>query len=273
MEPLRLSNEHGEVVFYRFGAHVARYDLSNGEPVLWVSNRSRFDGEHPIRGGVPLCMPWFGPHPTDPKQPSHGYGRTAIWTLQEHAADHARLTLETEGPGLDLNTPCRFAATFRIELEASLHLELTIENQSDDSMPLTEALHSYFPVSDVRRVTVDGLEGAQYVDKVAGGERRIQADGPIRIAGQTDRVYLHTPATCAVRDPDWHRRIVIDKEGSRSTVVWNPWIDKAARMEDFGDDEWPGMICIEAANALDDGLTLAPGESHRLAIRLRREPL
>ena len=154
----------------------------------------------------------------------------------------------------------------------SLSLALTVRNPGPLPFTFEEALHSYFAVSDVRRVLLHGLEGVGFVDKTAAGARRPGEPGPIAIAAETDRVYLGADTGVTIEDPGWGRRIVVSKSGSRTTVVWNPWVAKAKAMPDFGDDEWTGMVCVETANALDDAVSLAPGESHTLTatIEVRR---
>jgi glucose-6-phosphate 1-epimerase len=149
-------------------------------------------------------------------------------------------------------------------------LGVSIEVRNPGSAPFTfeEALHTYLDLGDVRVVTVRGLGGARYLDKVDGGARKQELAADVRITGETDRVYEDHGGACAVDDPALGRRITLDKTGSRTTVLWNPWIAKAARMPDFGDDEWPGMICVETANALGDRVTLAPGAAHVMSLRL-----
>jgi glucose-6-phosphate 1-epimerase len=143
-------------------------------------------------------------------------------------------------------------------------MALEVSNQTQNQLTYEEALHTYFAVSDIRNVSVDGLEGTAYIDKTDNFSRKIQPGTPLQIAKETDQVHLNTTATCIVSDTESNRRIVIEKTGSNSTVVWNPWIAKTAGMADMGPDEWQRMICIETANAADNAITLAPGESHRL---------
>ncbi|HVW86124.1 MAG TPA: hypothetical protein VHB50_15650, partial [Bryobacteraceae bacterium] len=134
-----------------------------------------------------------------------------------------------------------------------------------------EALHSYFAVSDVREVSVSGLEGTTYVDKTDAFRSKSQPDEPLKIGKETDQVHLNTTATCVISDPLWNRRIVVDKTGSNTTVVWNPWSEKSAAMADMGPDEWGGMICVESANAAENAVTLEPRSSHTLGVTIRVE--
>ena len=168
----------------------------------------------------------------------------------------------------DEATRALFPHDVRVSLEvvvgSSLSLALTVRNTGPLPLPFEEALHTYLAVSDVRQCRVSGLEGTAFVDKTAAGARRPGEPAPIVVAAETDRVYLGTEAAVTVEDAAWARRIVVSKTGSRTTVVWNPWVAKAKAMPDFGDDEWPGMLCVETANAVEDAVTLAPGASHTM---------
>jgi len=268
LERVALATDAAEAFVYLHGAHVAHYAPRGRPPVLWTSRESRYESGKPIRGGVPVCFPWFGPKSSVPDAPLHGFARTRPWSLHsvERTGDgrlRARLELVS-----DEATRALFPHDLRVSLEAvvgsSLALALTVRNTGPFPFTFEEALHSYFAVSDVRQCRIGGLEGAGYLDKTAAGARRPGEPAPIVVAAETDRVYLGTDATVTVEDPGWARRIVVSKSGSRTTVVWNPWVAKAKAMPDFGDDEWPGMVCVETANALDDAVTLAPGASHTM---------
>jgi glucose-6-phosphate 1-epimerase len=277
LERLALSAAAGEAHVFLHGGHVTHFQPRGGEPVVWVSRESRYESGKPIRGGVPICFPWFGAHPSDPARPPHGLARLSSWTLDGVAGDAdgavvVNLALRTEADPA-ARWPHRWELSYRATFGRELVLELRVRNAGESACVFQEALHTYFSVGDIRQVTVDGLAGAAFVDKVRGGERSIQEAAPLHFAGETDRVYLGTEAATAIVDPVLGRRIVIEKQGSRTTVVWNPWIAKARAMPDFGDDEWPAMVCVETANALDDAVTVRPGESQRLQARIRLEPL
>ena len=261
----------GEI--YLYGAHVTGWQPRGARPVLWMSGHSLFEPGRPIRGGIPICFPWFGPHPADASRPPHGFVRLVPWTLERVVRD----ALDTITVALSLDVPAdrepSWPHAVRLTLEARFGTELAValgvENVGPTACPVQEALHTYFAVGDIRQVAIEGLAGTTYVDKLRGGERAVQDAAPIRFAGETDRPYLGTGATTTIVDPAWARRIAVGKRGSRTTVVWNPWIAKARAMPDFGDDEWPGMVCVEAANALDDALALAPGARHTLETVVR----
>jgi glucose-6-phosphate 1-epimerase len=150
-------------------------------------------------------------------------------------------------------------------------MDLEVRNDAKEQLPYEEALHTYFAVADIHQVSVSGLEGTTYIDKTDGFKRKQLSSEPLRIAKETDQVHLSPQATCVVHDPVWNRRIIIEKDGSDSTVVWNPWIDKTKGMSDMAPDDWRGMICVETANAADNAVHLAPGASHRLTASIRVE--
>ena len=257
---------------YFQGAHLTSWQPSASRaPVLWMSRKSLFEPGRPIRGGVPVCFPWFGPHPTDATAPAHGFARAREWTLvdaREDADGTVTLAMELAGEDMSPLWPWRFSLTHRINVGRVLQMDLEVRNLAAHPFTFEEALHTYFSVEDVRDVTVTGLEGTDYVDKLAGLARRGQGAGPVRFTGETDRIYLNTRATCVVHDPRRRRRISIQKIGSDSTVVWNPWIDKARAMPDFGDDEWPEMVCIETCNVNVHARRLAPGDGHTMTARV-----
>jgi glucose-6-phosphate 1-epimerase len=166
--------------------------------------------------------------------------------------------------------PYTFNLQLLLTVGPELRVELITRNPGSESFTFTGALHSYFSVSDIGQVTLYGLEDCTYLDKVEDFQAKTQ-QGPITINGETDRIYLNTTATCTLEDRGWQRRIVIAKSGSHSTVVWNPWQDKARAMADFGDEEYLGMLCVETANAAEDTVTLVPGQEHYLKAIIKSE--
>ena len=240
------------------GATVTDWTPAKHEPVLWTSSKAVYDGQTPIRGGVPICAPWFGGHPTDPDAPSHGLARTASWRLEREGISDEETLLDfgLELPGLKL--------TYGVLLGHTLKLVLAITNTAEDQRRVEAALHTYLAVSDAREVTINGLENVAYLDKV-GGPTPVDATGePVRFVAETDRVYGNTDDDVVLHDPGMKRQIVVSKEGGRSTIIWNPWVAKAASMKDFGDDEWTGMCCIESAAVGNDAWTLAAGATKTL---------
>ncbi len=260
-------NAHADVTIALQGADVTGFQPHGREPVLFLSRHAVYAPGKAIRGGIPICWPWFGPHPTDPTKPDHGFARTRPWSVRDTTAMPDGATRMRLGLTDDAETralwPHAFALELTVTVGATLEVALVARNTGQEPFVCGGALHSYFRVGDVTAITIQGLEETAYVDKVDGGRSRVQ-QGSITIVGETDRVYTETAASCVIVDPTLGRRVTVAKEGSRSTVVWNPWRDKARRLADFGDDEYTEMVCVEVANAGGDIVMVAPGGEHRL---------
>jgi glucose-6-phosphate 1-epimerase len=272
-----MATPQAEAQLYLHGGQVTHFQLRGERPVLFLSEKSRFESGAPIRGGVPIVFPWFGPKTGDPAAAMHGLARLADWSVEltTRAADGSVLLvlgLASERPAQPA-WPHPYALRYSVTVGRTLELRLEVGNPSADALSFEEALHTYLAVGDVRVVSVAGLEGTAYIDKTDGMRRKRQGPGPLHIVGETDRVYLGTQAACSLEDPTWARRLVVEKSNSEATVVWNPWVAKAAAMPDFGDEEWPGMLCIETCNVADHRVTLPAGERHVMHARIRSEPL
>lgn len=254
------------------GAQLIDYRLQD-EALIWLSRDARLAPGKSIRGGIPVCWPWFGAHASDPSLPAHGFARTVPWRLlRVDRINENRTVLEfvlIQTPQSRSMFPHPVTVRLTLSIGATLELALKTTNCGDESMLLTEALHTYFPVGDVRRVSVHGLAGCDYLDKVSGFERRHQS-GAVRIKGEVDRIYLDTDGRCEIRDPVLQRRIRLTAKGSRSTVVWNPGAQKARQMGDLGAEGYRHMLCVETANAAENALTLAPGQVHTMGLRVER---
>ena len=268
-----VATPQAEAEIYLHGAHVTQYRPRGGRPVLFMSAHSRFEPGTPIRGGVPIVFPWFGPRAGDPSAPMHGFARSVEWRME--SATQASDGSVTIVLGLDAANathpawPHAYILQYRIGVGSTLELALEVRNATPRTIIFEEAFHTYLAVSDVRQVSIVGLAGTQYLDKTDGMRRKSQGAEPIRITGETDRVYLNTKATCVVDDPGGGCRLLVEKGGSDVTVVWNPWIAKAHAMPDFGDDEWPQMLCLETGNAADHAISLAPGHRHEMRAVIR----
>ncbi len=263
----------GHYGVFDHGAHVWAWRPDGAAPVLWLSTRSLFVADKGIRGGVPICFPWFGAGRTGALTPAHGVARINRWRREavEDAGEVLRVgySLDPSITGTVPSFPHAYRAEFWVTFARErLEVAFTVTNTDTVEFSYEEALHTYLTVGDVRQISLDGLDRAPYLDKVAAPDQqhRVQ-DGPVVFTGETDRVYSST-AAITLTDPVLGRTLRVEKENSANTVVWNPWVSKAAAIADFGDDEWPQMVCIEAANAFDDAVTLRPGESHCLTQRI-----
>jgi len=264
----RITTPHADAEVYLHGAHLTHYQPRGHPPVLMMSGASQFALGEPIRGGIPVIFPWFGPRRDGRAEPPHGFARRREWTIEAadaDAEDRVMLTLRLAGDDTTRAAwPGEFTLRFTITVGPSLRMELATTNTGTAPYQFEEALHTYFKVGDVRQVRVTGLEGREYLDATDERKRKRQGPGPITFDGETDRAYVNTPAECSLHDSALRRRITVEKDGANSTVVWNPWIAKAKRMPDFGDDEWPGMLCIETGNVFDNAVPLAPGATHQM---------
>ncbi|MEW5787245.1 MAG: D-hexose-6-phosphate mutarotase [Pseudomonadota bacterium] len=272
-----IDNALGTAYLCLQGAHVTTFrPKDQAEPVVWLSDYAKFAPGKSIRGGVPVCWPWFGPHATESGYPAHGFARTTLWDVVASQALPGGETQITLAIGETEQSKAQWPHATRLELTvtvgASLTLDLATHNLGSTPVTVGEALHTYFQIGDIADIEITGLEGSAFVDKVDGGNRHVQA-GAIRCAGEVDRVYLDTEATCEIVDRRLRRRIVVAKSGSRSTVVWTPWTEKADKMGDFGPDGWRRMVCVESANALENVVSVAPGQVHRLAVEYSAKPL
>jgi glucose-6-phosphate 1-epimerase len=276
MPQVEISNARSMASIGLQGAQLLTWAPVSQELVVWLSPLAKFGPGKAPRGGVPICWPWFGPHGSDTSFPGHGFARTSPWEViaaeaLEDGSDRLGFRLvRTEASFAQW--PHATPLEVRYTLGEALEIELTTRNETPKPVILGEALHTYFMVSDVRHAKVTGLDGVEFLDKVDGNRRKRQ-EGPITFNGETDRVYLGTTGDCCIEDPGLKRRIRIEKRGSRSTVVWTPWEEKAGKMGDFEEDGYLRMLCVESANAADDLLTLAPGEEHRLWVRYSVEAL
>jgi glucose-6-phosphate 1-epimerase len=251
------------------GAHVTDWIPEGHDPVLYMSAEAVMEPGKPIRGGIPVCWPWFGPNPTDSSKPAHGFVRQMLWEV-----DVARETTAGVDIVLKLSDSAAtkalwshaFSARLHIHMGASLQVTLQVTNTDAAAWTMTGALHTYLNVEDVRKVAIHGLHGTHYVETRLSPDKRPQ-HGTIVIDQEVDRMYV-SDATVIVHDPLWKRELVIEKAGSLATVVWNPWIEKSKRLADLPDEAYPEFLCIEAANAGEDVITVEPGHEHLLMQRI-----
>lgn len=254
------------------GAQVTRWAPQGAAPALYVSSAVRLAQGKSIRAGIPVCWPWFGAGQRPGMEPAHGFARTAPWTLVDRSEDAAtgEVTFVHRLTSDDATSPY-FPQPFTVELNSrfgtTLVVSLTTTNTGPEPFEIEEALHTYLAVGDVREVEVRGLEDAEFIDKTQDNALVPAAGRSLRLTGETDRVYL-SGGPVTVEDPVLGRRLRITMRGAADTVVWNPWSEKAAAMSDFGDEEWPAMLCLEGANALEHAVRVAPGEVHELGYRI-----
>lgn len=285
LECWRITTAQAELVIARQGAQILRYQRKGAAPLLWLSEEALFKQGKSVRGGVPVCWPWFGDLRRNPETvqamyggetpPAHGLVRGRDWQLLgvEERGDTVHLEFDLpEAQGSLPDWPHSVELRLKVTLGDTLQVTLSNRNLGPQPVTLSQALHTYFAVGDVRQVQVHGVEGLAYIETLADWEQRTQP-GALTFAGETDRIYLDPPERLSIVDPRHDRRITLHTQGSRSAVIWNPWTERAKALPDMGDEAWQGMLCIETANAWHDVLTLAPGAHHSLSVTIGSESL
>jgi glucose-6-phosphate 1-epimerase len=254
---------------YLQGAHVTAWRPPCEHPVIFTSPKAVFAPGKAIRGGIPIVFPWFGANRHEPAAPQHGFARTAPWRLDGvETAGRESLTLTLAICDGDVGSPVwpePFRAIYTVTFAQTLSLRLAVQNRATRPIIFEEALHAYFAISNISTTAISGLAGTTYIDKTDAARRKEQTAELVTITAETDRVYLDTPGRCAIEDRGWRRRVVIEKVGAASTVVWNPWAEKAAAMVDLGDLAWRGMVCVESGNIADNEVRLAPDGVHQMS--------
>jgi len=264
---LAITTAVSKAEIYLHGAHVTGFQKNREPALIWVSAASHYAADKAIRGGVPICFPWFGGRAG---APAHGFARLMNW----HLAATSVLPDGRVSVRLRLVENTGAAATFHGKVEylvtvgETLTMELEVTNTSGEPLTFEECLHSYFNVGDIATVAVRGLKGLDYLDKVGGSTLKTETENAIRFNAEVDRVYLDTTQPVIIEDTKLKRTIRVEKSGSASTVVWNPWVAKAKAMPDFGDEEYRRMVCVESANVGQNQVTLAPGAVSTLKVIL-----
>jgi glucose-6-phosphate 1-epimerase len=256
---------------YLHGAQITSWRPAGGEEVIFISGQSQWEAGRAIRGGIPVCFPWFRNKADDPKAPSHGFVRTKDWQLDSvvRNGDTVTISLSTESdPATRAWWPHDFLLVHQVTVGAELVQELTVSNTSSAPLRFEEALHTYYRVGGAESVRIQGLDSVAYLDNMDGNREKRQ-QGDIVFSAATDRAYLDTTHPVEILDPILRRRIRLEKENSRTTVVWNPWIEGAHALPDMADDEWRSMACAEASNIRAFAVELAAGEQHTMKTTIR----
>lgn len=271
---VKISNDSADALIYLFGGHVASFIPKGQKDVIWVSEKSLFDKSKAIRGGIPICWPWFG-FPQGKNLPptattQHGMIRTQDWSLEDACEPDSNTSIVTlsitDSPVTHAIWNYKFKLSLKVTVSDSLKIELTTENRDDKSFEIRQALHTYFAVGDITKTSVVGFDKQAYTDEVPNAPiyENVQC-GDITFSSETDRIYHNFSGNSSIVDKANSRIINIKKSNSNTSVVWNPWIDKSIRMPDFGDDEYKTMLCIESCNICEDTKTIAPKESFTIS--------
>jgi glucose-6-phosphate 1-epimerase len=263
---VHITGSLGEGEMYLHGAHVTSWKPAGNDELLFMSTKSRWEEGHAIRGGIPICFPWFRAKADDPDAPAHGFLRTKMWQLESivESDDGVAVSMFAESDDQTRRWwPGDFRLVHRVLFGSELSLELVCTNTGTTPIRFEEALHTYNRVADVQQARLQGLNTARFLDNTDSNKEKTQR-GDVAIASQTDNAYVNTQNGVDLVDPKMRRRIRLRKGNSLTTVVWNPWAEGAARLRDLGDDEWRQFLCVEASNILDAAVNLAPGQEHKM---------
>ena len=274
---LSLKGTFGTALFSPQGAHLIEFTPRGQPPLLFVSRQTHLTKGKAIRGGVPVIFPWFGPREGHPESPMHGLVRTRDWKINaleipKEAPARVRMGFDSTPETLCL-WPYSFSLSIEFVMGEDLLIRWATRNNGDQAFIFEQALHPYFPVSNIESSTVRGLYNCQFIDKTDSLRLKMDQEESVYFTGETDRLYLDTAASLSLEDPASRSRIWIEKTGSKSSVVWNPWIAKAASLNDLDDEDWRRFVCVEQANAGRNAVTLAPGEVHTFEARYRRQTI
>jgi glucose-6-phosphate 1-epimerase len=263
-----VNNKYATAVISLYGAQVISYQPSGEEDLLWMSAKSIFKESKAIRGGIPLCFPWFGKHATDASLPQHGFARLCTWEVAEtsllrNGAVLIRLQLH-HSPFTKTLWPFDFSATVTITVGETLELKLKVMNTDEKDFTYSDALHTYLNVSNINNINIEGLKDTYYYDGF--GDTPLQQQEALLVIGKEEnRRYVDHVSNCIVDDKGFTRKIRVSKTGSKVTVVWNPWIETTKTMGDMSADGYETFVCVEAANSYDDVITLKPGQSFSIS--------
>jgi len=270
---IEIKNKNAKALISLQGAHLLSWVPVGMSDVLWLSEQASYKQGKSVRGGIPICWPWFGAHEINKSLPAHGFARTVMWQVikTEALSENEtmivfRLDCRSQNQAISNMWPYAVSVEYTLVIGDSLILTLTTQNHSDEAVTIGQAFHTYFNIGDIKDTQVCGLENKAYLDKPDNFNQKIQS-GPLLVTNEVDRVFINTEDDVAIKNKS--RIITISKQGSRSTVVWNPWKDVARKMGDMGEHGYQQMLCVESANAADDIRTIEAGGSHQLSVIYR----
>ncbi len=263
---VELRFEQATLELYLHGAHVTSYRPHINHEVLWMSDTAVYQTGKAMRGGIPLCWPWFGAHAHNPERAQHGYARTSHFSVLSTSADAQATSITlTLDPAAAPYAEWQNSACLEVEirLSDSLWMEMRTTNKSNSTLTVSNALHSYYRISSRDRISIPDVTGLTYLDKPQH-YKQLQQTSAIEINGEVDRVYLEPPSKIELLDSGRQLSTSISSWGNHNLVIWNPGEKNAKAMSDFDDQGFEQMLCIEPANALDQSINIKPAECHRL---------
>lgn len=278
LQYIEIDNQFATAKIALQGAHLMHWQpKTEKHPVLWLSDNARFVKGRSIRGGIPICWPWFGAHPTDSSLCPHGFARVIPWQLIDADSTYSgatRLALQMiQTPEAERQLSYPYMLTMLITIGRRLKIDLATTNKANHPFVIGEAFHTYLNVSDIEKIRITGLQECIYADKIKNYERAVE-NGYLKFNGEFDRVFINHTADCVVHDSGYNRLIRVAKSGSNTTVVWTPWEEKAHAMGDMGTgDEWRKTICVESTNALENMVVINPNRTHVMTVEYNVEAL
>lgn len=259
-----INNEFAEAEIYLHGANLTQYKPKGKDDVIFNGRESQVTPPKSVHAGIPICWPWFGPHPADNTKPQHGFARDMLWQVKStrtlYNGTEVVLSLSDNEMSYAL-WPFHFTLELTFTVGKHLTVELKTVNSGDKPFTITQALHTYFKVGNIQETEITGIENTLFIDYTDANRQKLQ-EGPLYISREVNRVYIPTAAACTINDPVLGRKIVVEKEESHSTTIWNPWRD--SRIHDLPGDIYRRFVCVETTNALEDAKTLEPGETCRI---------
>lgn len=278
LQYIEIDNQFATAKIALQGAHLMHWQpKTEKHPVLWLSENARFVKGRSIRGGIPICWPWFGAHPTDSSLCPHGFARVIPWQLIDADSTYSgatRLALQMiQTPEAERQLSYPYMLTMLITVGRRLKIDLATTNKANHPFVIGEAFHTYLNISDIEKIRITGLQESIYADKLKNYERAVE-NGYLKFNGEFDRVFINHTADCVVHDSGYNRLIRVAKSGSNTTVVWTPWEEKAHAMGDMGSgDEWRKTICVESTNALENMVVINPNRTHVMTVEYNVEAL
>jgi len=267
---IEIKNTAAEAKICLQGAHIFYFEAKGKKPLLYLSETALFKKGVPIRGGIPICWPWFGPHPSNTDLPNHGFARTSLWThekTQELSKEETLVTLSLKSsPQSKALWPYDFKLSLEISIGKELSLKLITHNLDTQAFSITSALHSYFKVNTILKLEIEGLEKKLFYNKVDDSYKNLQKE-KIIFNEEIDRIYQEVEVPVVLKEED--QKISIKTKGSQSIVLWNPAQKLADKMPDLS--RFETMVCVESANVLDDEIRLEPKQSHILHLNITQE--
>lgn len=266
---IKINNEHAEATISVYAGQVLSFKpVGQVEDLMFLSSQAYYQTGKAIKGGTPICWPWFGPDPEGKGRASHGFVRDRLWQVRDVVSTQDGATQVTMGlvDNSETRAIWNYSFDFSVMITVGKVLKITLvtRNTGSESFSITQALHTYFKIGDINQVTVLGLENKAYIDKVDRGQQKTQS-GAITFSGECDRIYLDVPAQLAIDDRALNRQITVTATNSKTAIVWNPGADISAKMVDLGDRDYENFVCVETANAADEVITVLAGAQYQIA--------